>query len=59
MNVNPGTAKHSYEHAGKKYYFCCGGCASKSSQPILDKYLNKPASSALVTLGMAPKSQPQ
>jgi Cu+-exporting ATPase len=50
MNVNPATAKHVLEHAGKKYYFCCGGCAEKfQSNP--QQYLNKPAS-GLVTLGM-------
>jgi P-type Cu+ transporter len=29
MNVNPSTAKHFFEHGGKKYYFCCGHCAEK------------------------------
>ena len=29
MNVNPATAKHVHEHAGKKYYFCCAGCVEK------------------------------
>ena len=56
MNVNPVTAKHVHEHAGKKYYFCCAGCAQKFlANP--QNYLNKPASSGLVTLGMpaAPK----
>jgi Cu+-exporting ATPase len=28
MNVTV-TAKHVHEYAGKKYYFCCGGCAEK------------------------------
>ena len=56
MNVNPSTAKHTYEHAEKKYYFCCGGCAEKfKSDPA--RYLNKPAS-GLVTLGMPAKSAP-
>src|SRR6478672_4528636 len=55
MTVNPATAKHSYEHAGKPYYFCCGHCVEKfKSNP--EAYLNKPAT-GLVTLGMpsAPK----
>ncbi len=54
MNVNPATAKHAHEHAGKKYYFCCAGCTEKfKANP--SGYLNKPA--GLVTLGMpaAPK----
>jgi P-type Cu+ transporter len=59
MNVNPATAKHVYEHAGKKYYFCCAHCVEKfKANP--SGYLNKPASSGLVTLGMpaAPKAAP-
>ena len=40
MNVNPATAKHTYELAGKKYYFCCAGCADKfKANP--QGYLNK------------------
>ena len=51
MNVNPATAKHVHEYAGKKYYFCCSGCVEKfKTNP--QAYLNKPASSGLVTLGM-------
>jgi len=60
MNVNPATAKHVHEHAGKNYYFCCAGCVEKfkSNPPA---HLNKPAASALVALEMpaaggAPKS---
>src|SRR5277367_643368 len=51
MKVNPATAKHRLEHAGKSEYFCCAGCAEKfKSDP--GKYLN-PArpNSNLVTLG--------
>jgi P-type Cu+ transporter len=59
MNVNPATAKHVHEHDGKDYYFCCGGCAEKfKANP--QTYLNKPAPSGLVTLGMPaviPKAQ--
>jgi Cu+-exporting ATPase len=29
MSVDPRTAKHSAEHAGKIYYFCCAGCREK------------------------------
>ena len=59
MQVDPATAKHVYEHAGKNYYFCCAGCAEKfKANP--QEYLNKPA--GLVTLGMpaaptAPQAQ--
>jgi len=57
MNVNPATAKHTHDHAGKKFYFCCAGCAEKfRANP--EQYLNKP-SSGLVMLGMpAPKPAP-
>src|SRR5258708_1051636 len=53
MNVNPAAAKHAYEHAGKKYYFCCASCVEKFKADS-QKYLSKPAavSSGLVTLGM-------
>jgi Cu+-exporting ATPase len=51
MNVNTATARHVHEHAGKKYYFCCGHCLEKfSANP--GQYLNGPASSGLVSLGM-------
>ena len=51
MSVNPATAKHAYEHAGKNYYFCCAHCVEKfKADP--QGYLNKPASSGLVMLGM-------
>jgi Cu+-exporting ATPase len=61
MNLNPASAKYVHEHARKKYYFCCAGCAEKfKAQP--QRYLNNPApaSSQLVMLGVpgAPKSVP-
>ena len=42
MNVNPETSKARVEHAGKTYYFCCGGCAQKFQQDPV-KYLSTPA----------------
>jgi len=55
MNVNPASAKYSFEHAGKKYFFCCGGCAEKfTADP--QKYLSN-ATPGLVTLGM-PSTKP-
>ena len=58
MNVNPATAKHTHEHAGKKYYFCCAGCADKfKANPA--GYLNPPApKSGLVTLGVPSAMKP-
>jgi P-type Cu+ transporter len=29
MSVDPSAAKATHEHAGKTYYFCCGGCKKK------------------------------
>jgi xanthine dehydrogenase accessory factor len=29
MTVKVATAKHTAEHAGKTYYFCCGGCRER------------------------------
>ena len=53
MNVDPASTKHTHNHNGKNFYFCCAGCVEKfKSDPA--KYLNaKPASAAsgLVTLG--------
>jgi Cu+-exporting ATPase len=31
MMVDPSRAKATHEHAGKIYYFCCGGCKEKFS----------------------------
>jgi P-type Cu+ transporter len=56
MSVDPATARHRVERAGKTYYFCCGGCAEKF-KAAPDKYLQspaRPAESGLVTLGPAP-----
>ncbi len=50
MTVDPATAKHRYQHAGKDYFFCCGGCVQKfSADP--NKYLSAKPSSGLVMLG--------
>ncbi len=38
MNVNPATARHRAEHAGKSHYFCCAQCSEKfKADP--EKYL--------------------
>ncbi len=53
MNVNPATAKHVHDHAGKNFYFCCAPCVEKfKADPA--KYLAPPTRpSGLVTLGAA------
>ena len=59
MNVNPTTATHHLEHAGKSVYFCCAPCAEKfKANP--EKYLAgaaRPPSSSLVAL-QTPASRP-
>src|SRR5580698_2332438 len=59
MNVNPATAKHHLEHAGKSVYFCCAPCAEKfKANP--EKYPTeamRPPSSSLVALHI-PVSRP-
>jgi Cu+-exporting ATPase len=38
MSIDPATAKHSAEHQGQTYYFCCAGCRTKfTADP--EKYL--------------------
>jgi P-type Cu+ transporter len=53
MSVNPATARHIYEHAGKNYYFCRAHCLDRfKADP--SAYLSaavKPTLSGLVTLG--------
>jgi Cu+-exporting ATPase len=39
MKVTPATAKHKFEHDGKTFYFCCGGCLEKFRKSP-DTYLN-------------------
>jgi xanthine dehydrogenase accessory factor len=29
MTVEIATARHTAEHAGRTYYFCCGGCRTR------------------------------
>ncbi len=54
MTVNPATTSHRAEHAGKTYYFCCGGCAQKfSANP--EQYLSAPES-GLVSIGLKSQS---
>ncbi len=57
MNVNTATAKHTAQHEGKTYYFCCGGCATKfQADPW--KYLNSSAKPAALVSLVPPASTP-
>jgi Cu+-exporting ATPase len=53
MLVDPATAKHRFEHKGKNYFFCCGGCLEKfRSDPM--RFLGTKPAATLVHLGSAP-----
>jgi Cu+-exporting ATPase len=57
MTVNPATAKHKFEHAGKTVYFCCDGCLEKfRAEP--EKFLMQrpPAPSAGFVVLRMPKA---
>jgi Cu+-exporting ATPase len=58
MKVSSATAKHTFDHGGSKYYFCCASCLQKfKADPV--KYSNRPAKfSGLVTLGAARSGAP-
>jgi Cu+-exporting ATPase len=55
MSVNPATAKANAQHAGKTYYFCCNGCATRF-QAAPEQFI-RPNSAGLVTLGMPVRKQ--
>jgi Cu+-exporting ATPase len=53
MTVDPSAAKHTVEHDGHTYYFCCGHCAEKfRASP--DLYLNLKAGSKVMPSAPAP-----
>ncbi|MGH7839593.1 MAG: heavy metal-binding domain-containing protein, partial [Candidatus Binataceae bacterium] len=61
MNVDPLRARAIVEHGGKKFYFCCEGCAAKfRAAPV--KYLQPGASGSmagsLVSLSGVKQSSP-
>src|SRR5215472_13116543 len=58
MMVDPATAAAVVDEAGKRYYFCCPGCAKKF-QIAPDQYLRvNAASSGLVMLAASKMPQP-
>src|SRR5258705_5161885 len=46
MNVEPFTAKHKLDHAGKTYYFCCAPCLEKFRARPSDYLGPRPAAAA-------------
>src|SRR3984957_907000 len=60
MNVDPASAKHTYQYSGKNYYFCCAGCVAKFQVDPAKYLAMSPRPSGLVTLGAArPASTPK
>jgi Cu+-exporting ATPase len=56
MNVNPATARHTYEHGAKSHYFCCAGCLEKfKANPDGYPSTQSASSSPLVTPGAEAK----
>ena len=53
MTVDPVSARHKLDHAGKTYYFCCGHCAEKfkADPETYSKPPAQPGSPSLVMLG--------
>jgi Cu+-exporting ATPase len=54
MTVDPATAKHALEHAGKAYYFCCAPCLEKfraNPESYLGSRPNPGASAQIVSIG--------
>jgi Cu+-exporting ATPase len=53
MNVEPSTAKHRLDHAGKTYYFCCASCLEKfRARP--DEYLASRPKAGLQMINITP-----
>src|SRR6516165_4464421 len=52
MDVDPTAAKHHFKHAGKDYYFCCGGCLEKFRVDP-ERYLSPKPAAGLMQLGAA------
>ncbi len=57
MNVEPSTAKHTLDHAGKTYYFCCSHCREKFRTRPEDYLAPRPAAGAglhMISIAPAP-----
>jgi P-type Cu+ transporter len=60
MQVDPATARAKSEHAGRVFFFCCAGCATKF-EAAPEKYLQPrpaPAGPSLTIISSAPASRP-
>ncbi|MBZ5651974.1 MAG: heavy metal translocating P-type ATPase [Acidobacteriia bacterium] len=62
MKVEPSTAKHTFDHAGKTYYFCCSHCREKFRTRPEDYLAPRPAASAglhMISIAPAPAVKAQ
>src|SRR5271169_3933539 len=53
MNVDPATAKHKLNYAGKTYYFCCAPCLEKFRDHPLEYVAAGPAAAGLRAVSIA------
>src|ERR1700687_1712056 len=59
MNVEPSTAKHKMDHAGRTYYFCCAPCREKFEARPGQYLAPRPAaSSGLQVIDIASAAKP-
>jgi Cu+-exporting ATPase len=57
MTVDPATARHTLNHAGTVYYFCCAHCLDKfRTSP--EKYMQKKPAPLVMLGGVAPNTSP-
>jgi P-type Cu+ transporter len=60
MNVEPSTARHKLDHAGKTYYFCCAPCLEKFRARPEDYLAGRPAPGAamqMISIAPAPATK--
>src|SRR5713101_3623827 len=60
MTVDPATAKHKLEHAGKTYYFCCASCLEKfraNPEGYLSGRKTPAMGTQIISIGAAPGAQ--
>ncbi len=51
MSVDPATAKHSFDHDGTTFYFCCDGCRTKFAADPARYFGPKPAAPLPIPAG--------
>jgi Cu+-exporting ATPase len=56
MSVDPSTTKHTLEHTGKRYYFCCAHCLEKFRAHPAGYLSPRPAAAGMHVMQIAPAS---